>query len=77
LVDLAARPALVKNGDALSNAFARVHCCEGFELGGGGGIISMHIIIWRERFGGGAKARLVPSRCVRGETQPKALRCAL
>ena len=29
LVDLAARPALVKNGDALSNAFARVHCCEG------------------------------------------------
>jgi len=28
-VNLAARSALVKDGDALSNAFARVHCCEG------------------------------------------------
>ena len=28
-VNLAARPALVEDCDALSNAFARVHCCEG------------------------------------------------
>ena len=97
----------------------RASILQGFGLGV---IISMHIIIWRERFGGGAKARLakarlakarlakarlvpsrcvpsrcvpsrcvpsrcvpsrcvpsrcVPSRCVWGETQPKALRCAL